>query len=110
LKNLASYGAGQSKMFGATYEVDLPTDYLHILNCVCIYKVKKNYKCYNANDYVQFAAKRLTADSWSVIVNDYYNRPLPERPYFYIHNINISETLPTNPLTDSNPNGTDMNG
>lgn len=100
--------AGRSKIFGATYEVNLPQDYLHILNCICIYRVNKDWKCYNAGDYVQFAAKRLTADSWSIICNDYYNRPLPERPYFYIHNVNTSETLPTNPLTESNPNGTDI--
>ena len=108
LKALANLGAGKSKLFGATYEVILPSDYLHILNCLCIYKVNKNWKCYNAGDYVQFAAKRLTADSWSVIVNDYYNRPLPERPYFYIHNININNTVPTNPITLANPNGTDI--
>lgn len=108
LKALVNLGAGKSKLFGATYEVTLPSDYLHILNCVCIYKVNKNWKCYNAGDYVQFAAKRLTADSWSVIVNDYYNRPLPERPYFYIHNININNTVPTNPITSDNPNGTDI--
>lgn len=108
LKALANLGAGKSKLFGATYEVTLPPDYLHILNCVCIYKVIKKWKCYDAGNYVQFAAKRLTADSWSVIVNDYYNRPLPERPYFYIHNININNTLPTNPITDTNPNGTDL--
>lgn len=108
LKALVSLGAGKSKLFGATYEVTLPPDYLHILNCVCIYKINKNWKCYNAGDYVQFAAKRLTADSWSVIVNDYYNRPLPERPYFYIHNININNTVPTNPITSDNPNGTDI--
>lgn len=109
LQALTNYGAGKSKLFDATYEVILPPDYLHILNCVCIYRVNKNYKCYNAGDYVQFAAKRLTADSWSIILNDYYNRPLPERPYFYIHNININDTLPTNPITDANPNGTDIN-
>ena len=108
LKELADLGAGKSKLFGATYEVILPSDYLHLLNCVCIYKVNKKWKCYDAGNYVQFAAKRLTADSWSVIVNDYYNRPLPERPYFYIHNININNTLPTNPITDTNPNGTDL--
>lgn len=108
LKALANLGAGKSKLFGATYEVILPSDYLHILNCICLYKVNKKWKCYDAGDYVQFAAKRLTADSWSVIVNDYYNRPLPERPYFYIHNININNTLPTNPITDTNPNGTDL--
>jgi hypothetical protein len=27
-------------LYGATYEVNLPDDYLHILNCICIYKVK----------------------------------------------------------------------
>lgn len=104
LKSLSSLG-----LFGATYEVDLPQDYLHILNCICIYKVNKDYKCYNKEDYVQFAAKRLTADSWSVIINDYYQRPLPERPYFYIHNINLQNTVPTNPYDqDSSPKGTDM--
>lgn len=94
-----TYVAGSSKLFGATYEVILPDDYLHMLNCVCIYKLKKNHKCYDKDNYVQFAAKRLTADSWSVIVNDYYNRPLPERPYYYIHNVNSSVSNPTNPVT-----------
>lgn len=105
---LSDLGAGLSKLFSGTYETTLPSDYLHILNCICIYRVKGTYKCYDDGNYVQFPAKRLTADSWSVIVNDYYNRPLPERPYFYIHNININNTLPTNPITDTNPNGTDL--
>lgn len=108
LNALVGLGAGKSKLFGATYEVDLPQDYLHILNCVCIYKVNKNWKCYNKGDVVQFPAKRLTADSWSVIVNDYYNRPLPERPYFYIHNVNQEETVPTNSYDNITGNGTDM--
>lgn len=99
--DLQAWGTGSSKLFGATYEVNLPLDYLHILNCVCIYDVTKRHKCYNANDNVQFAAKRLTSDSWSVILNDYYNRPLPERPYYYIHNINQSNELPTNPISST---------
>ena len=109
LKALANNDIGMSKLFGATYEVNLPSDYLHILNCVCVYKLNQNWKCYNKGDIVQFAAKRLTADSWSIIINDYYNRPLPWRPYFYIHNINTSKLVPTNPI-DENGNGTDMVG
>ena len=50
---------------GATYEVDLPDDYLHILNCICIYKVNKTYKCYNKDDTWRCAATRLTADAYS---------------------------------------------
>lgn len=106
------YGAGLSKLFGATYEVNLPLDYLHMLNCICIYKLNKRFGCYDAGNQVQFAAKRLTADSWSAVVNDFYTRPLPERPYYYIHNVNTSTDLPTNPVSsitqlDSNTKGTD---
>ena len=101
LASLADLGAGNSRIFGATYEVTLPLDYMHLLNCICIYEVNERYKCYNQGDVVQFPAKRLTADAWSIIVNDYYNRPLPERPYYYIHNINTSEELPTNPINST---------
>ena len=94
----SDWNVGNVNLLGATYEFYLPLDYLHMLNCICIYEVRERYKCYNEGDYVQFPAKRLTADSWSVIINDYYNRPLPQRPYYYIHNVNTSEDLPTNPI------------
>lgn len=99
--NLENFKAGNAKIFSGTYEVYLPLDYLHMLNCVCLYKLKKRYKCWNAGDYVQFSAKKLTADSWSIIINDYYNRPLPWRPYYYIHNVNTSVDIPTNPIEDT---------
>lgn len=110
--DVSGWKAGNASLFGATYEVYFPLDYLHMLNCICVYKLNKRFKCYNEGDYVQFAAKRLTADSWSVVVNDYYNRPLPERPYYYIHNINTSVDLPTNPMEsttvlNTNTKGTD---
>lgn len=107
---LSSKYAGIASLYGATYEVDLPPDYLHILNCICIYKVNSTYSCYDKGSFVQFSARRLTSDSWGQIINDYYNRPLPERPYFYIHNINTSNTLPTNPFDPETGKGTDMQG
>lgn len=107
---LSSKYSGLSSLYGATYEVDLPSDYLHTLNCICIYKVKSTYSCYDEGSYVQFAAKRLSSNAWGEIINDYYNRPLPERPYFYIHNINTQSELPTNPFNSETGNGTDMPG
>lgn len=106
------YNVGNAKLFGATYEVYLPNDYLHMLNCSCIYEMLKTHKCDNKGDYVYKPAKRLTADSWSNIVNDFYFRPTPERPYYYIHNINTSADLPTNPTQESDTinKGTDMVG
>lgn len=91
--------AGQ-KLKGATYEVYLPEDYLHILNCTCIYYVRYQNKCYDAGDYIEVPATKLTADSWSTIMTDVYNRPSPMKPYYYIHNRNTSADLPTNPVKD----------
>ena len=40
-KRVESYAVSDlGQMMGATYEVDMPDDYLHILNCICIYNVK----------------------------------------------------------------------
>lgn len=88
----------KSPLFTTTYEVDLPDDYLHILNCVVEYGVSKNFKCYNEGDKVHFGATRLTSDMFSQIINNYYMRPSYKQPYFYINNITTSNTAPT---TDS---------
>ena len=94
---------------GATYEVFMPIDYLHMLNCVCIYYVSKQKDCYDAGSYIQIPATRLTADSWSQIVTDIYNRPTPMHPYYYIHNQNTNITLPTAPVTEANGGVSDDN-
>lgn len=95
----------------------MPIDYLHMLNCVCIYYVAKQKDCWDAGSYIQIPATRLTADSWSQIVTDIYNRPSPMRPYYYVHNQSSNITIPTSPVsgsgdpTDTNPagyEGTDM--
>lgn len=88
---------------GATYETELPTDYLHILNCICIYKVKKTFKCYNAGDYWQHAATRLTADAWSQIINNWYMRPSYRKPYYFINNVNTNEYTGSNGQTYNSP-------
>lgn len=103
-------------LHGATYEVYMPIDYLHMLNCVCIYYVAKQKDCWDAGSYIEIPATRLTADSWSQIITDIYNRPSPMRPYYYIHNLNQQQVLPTDPCTKVTTGtgleevGVDMNG
>ena len=114
---------GPNALYGATYQFDLPSDYFHLLNCVCDFVVTKPYKCYNAGTHVQFGATRLTADIWSHIINNFYMRPSYKQPYYYITNINTntaetpnwisntpssSITVPTNPII--NGRGTDTDG
>jgi hypothetical protein len=73
---------------GATYYVDMPDDYLHLLNCICLFDVNKNKECWNKGDVMVVGATKLTADSWSSVVDDVYNQPTKKRPYYYVHNQN----------------------
>lgn len=95
--NVSGDVTGNTSLYGATYEAYLPQDYLHMLNCICNYKVKKQFKCYDPNTYVQFGATRLTADLWGQIINNFYMKPSYKKPYYYLHNVNINTEVPTNP-------------
>lgn len=90
----------------ATYAINLPSDYLHMLNCICIYTLQKTYKCYNKGDTWRAAARRLTADMYSQVLDNFWNKPTYKKPYYYIHNINTSITAPTNSNTDEIPTTT----
>jgi len=108
---------------GANYEIVMPSDYLHLLNCICVYKVKKTYKCYNAGDTWRAAAKRLTADMYSQVIDNFWNKPTYKKPYYYIHNVNgqkdsavtteggttiTKAANPTNPYDSTTGRGTDI--
>lgn len=95
---------------GATYFVDMPDDYLHLLNCICLFDVNKKKECWDKGDVMVVGATKLTADSWSSVVDDVYNQPTKKRPYYYVHNQNDIYTLATE--EDDKPVGslTDQNG
>lgn len=82
------YGQVAEKLDGKfVYKVDLPNDYMHILNCIIEYKVQKSIKCYRAGDHVDFPARRLTADMAAGILHNVYMKPDYKRPYYYINNV-----------------------
>jgi hypothetical protein len=89
-------------------EVYLPLDYLHLLNCVCIFELLQNKNCWDKGDIIEIPAIRLTADSYNQIATDIYNKPTPLRPYYYLHNVNIQNILPTNPVRESDVAKTGM--
>ena len=86
---------------GATYYVDMPDDYLHLLNCICLFDVNKRKECWDEGDVMVVGATKLTADSWSSVVDDVYNQPTKKRPYYYVHNQNDINVSDGN-LTDRN--------
>lgn len=111
-KDASSYLSSKHKsiqsLHGATYEVEMPMDYLHMLNCMCIYYVAKTKDCWDAGSYIEIPATRLTADSWSQIATDIYNRPSPMKPYYYVHN--VAGTGDFNDIYKVTSNGTWNNG
>lgn len=92
---------------GATYYVNMPDDYLHLLNCICLFDVNKNKECWNKGDVMVVGATKLTADSWSSVVDDVYNQPTKKRPYYYVHNqndihVDLTSEEESKPLTKRN--------
>ncbi len=82
------------------YVAELPSNYMHILNCIVEFKVKKPFKCYSEGDHVDFPARRLTADMASGIMHNVYMKPDYKRPYFYINNISNLDGLRDDADTD----------
>ena len=97
-----SYSHLANGMFKSSYYVDLPEDYMHLLNCIVEYKVGvSNFKCYNKGDMVYFAARKLTPDMYTQVLNNAYMRPMYKRPYYYLTNINTANNIVTNPSMDT---------
>lgn len=104
------------------YQVDLPSDYYHLLNCICEFNVTQPVnKCKELDEYVHYKASRLTADMWGEVMNNYYMKPTYKRPYYYFNNIHTGENkefpndnsiniqnspIPNNP--ESEGRGTDL--
>ena len=77
---------GNTDLYGKSYIGELPNDYLHMLNCIVEFLPKKNFKCYELDKPIQFAARRLTSDMFGGILNNAYMRPMYKRPYYFINN------------------------
>lgn len=78
-------------LFKTSYYADLPTDYMHLLNCIVEYTIQQsNFKCYNKGDTVHFPVRRLTSDMYTQILNNAYMRPMYKRPYYYLSAINTN--------------------
>ena len=102
LSEMSTHSDLANGMFKSSYYVDLPEDYMHLLNCIVEYKVGvSNFKCYNKGDMVYFAARKLTPDMYTQVLNNAYMRPMYKRPYYYLTNINTANNIVTNPSMDT---------
>lgn len=84
----------KSDDFGFTiWEVDLPSDYLHLLNCLAQFTGSSinSINCDNTQvQKITSNCQRLTADLQGGIMNNYYMQPSHKKPYYYIINNNLN--------------------
>ena len=109
LKSADNLVSIQSKInygiLSSTYYVDLPKDYMHMLNCIVGFarteNPNKKTQCDSeVGTKVYFTAKRLTADMYGGVINNYYQKPSYKRPYYYLNTINTSNEIVTNKEQD----------
>ena len=77
----------KSNIFKDSWTVELPDDYMHILNCVCEFKNINKKKCNTSCTTFQVGANKMDTSEWPHIINNYYMQPSVKRPYYYISNI-----------------------
>lgn len=69
-------------VYKTLWQVNLPDDYVHILNCTCVFRVDRK-KCDTCKTVVQ-GANKLDTNQASQVLSNYYMKPSIYRPYYYI--------------------------
>lgn len=69
-------------VYKVLYKVQLPKDYVHILNCTCVFQSDTN-KCGDCSQKI-VGANKLDTNQASQVISNYYMRPSIYRPYYYI--------------------------
>jgi hypothetical protein len=66
----------------------LPDDYVHLLSCIVTINAYENKStCGSCPRSYTSAAKRLTSDTYAGILNNYYLKPAPKRPYYILRSV-----------------------
>lgn len=64
------------------YTLILPDDYMHLLNCICIFE--QDHKC--GTKTITKGANKMDTTRWPHVINNYYMKPSVKQPYYYIIN------------------------
>lgn len=79
---------GTEGMLSSSWYVKLPSDYMHLLNCIVEYEASNNKGCIKEGSQVYYTARRLTSDMFSSIIGNAYMKPSYKRPYYYLNYTN----------------------
>lgn len=87
-----------ANVFDSSYRVELPNDYVHILNCICeITDHKPKKKCDGDSITYQIGANKVNTNQWPHLIENHYMKPSVKRPYYYIINVEDPRSIGTPP-------------
>lgn len=73
------------------YEFGLPSDYLHILNCIAQFTGPGKTNCDTGGKLITSPCQKLTSNMYPGILNNHYMKPSHKKPYFNIKNEHAAE-------------------
>ena len=69
-----------------TYYCQLPSNYLHLLNCIVEFESGAGNGCVSGTPKKQSMARRLTSDMYPSVIRNAYFKPSYKCPYYFINN------------------------
>ena len=69
-----------------TYYCQLPSNYLHLLNCIVEFESGAGNGCVSGTQKKQSMARRLTSDMYPSVIRNAYFKPSYKCPYYFINN------------------------
>ena len=70
----------------ANYYCQLPSNYLHLLNCIVEFESGAGNGCVSGTPKKQSMARRLTSDMYPSVIRNAYFKPSYKCPYYFINN------------------------
>lgn len=76
----------QQELGDTIYSIKLPSDYLHMLNCIAQFTGPGKNSCDTEDKLITSPCQKLTSNLYPGILNNHYMKPSHKKPYFNIKN------------------------
>jgi hypothetical protein len=78
--------APKNELNDTVYELKMPEDYMHMLNCIATFTGPGQNSCDSGSKTTISPCQKLTSNLYPGILNNHYMKPSHKKPYFYVRN------------------------
>lgn len=81
--------APRQELNNSIYDIELPSDYLHMLNCIAQFTGPGKSRCDSEDKLITSPCQKLTSNLYPGILNNHYMKPSHKKPYYNIRNEHV---------------------